>query len=116
MSETNSDKPMQAGLHHRRCANHAQREAAARCPECRRFFCRECVTEHESRVLCASCLAKKSEAPGVKRKLPFRGLFRVAQFVFGILLVWLLFYGLGDLLVQIPTSFHEGEFLEKLAQ
>jgi hypothetical protein len=116
LSEAKPVNSMPSGLHHRRCANHAQREAAARCPECKRFFCRECVTEHESRVLCASCLAKKNETPQVKRKLPFRGLFRFAQLVFGILVVWILFYALGDLLVQIPTSFHEGEVWEKLAQ
>lgn len=104
------------GLHHRRCANHAQREAAARCPECKRFYCRECVTEHESRVLCASCLARKSEVRQAGKRHPFRGLFRSAQFLFGVILVWLLFYAIGDLLVRIPTSFHEGEVWEKFAQ
>ncbi|MBT8374528.1 MAG: rhomboid family protein, partial [Deltaproteobacteria bacterium] len=28
-----------------RCNNHGQREAVARCPKCRRYFCRECITE-----------------------------------------------------------------------
>jgi hypothetical protein len=37
-----------------RCLNHMLREAVARCPECSRFFCRECITEHEDKVLCAS--------------------------------------------------------------
>lgn len=110
MSET------RAALRHQRCANHAQREAAARCPECKRYFCRECVTEHESRVLCAACLAAKIQAPKTRRRLPFRGVFRSAQFLFGVIIVWLLFYAIGDLLVRIPTSFHEGEVWEKLAQ
>ena len=43
-------------LAHQRCFNHALREAAARCPGCGNFFCRECVTEHDDRVLCAACL------------------------------------------------------------
>src|SRR5580658_7631208 len=29
-----------------RCFNHDLREAVAQCPSCKRFFCRECVTEH----------------------------------------------------------------------
>ena len=41
-----------------RCLHHGEREAIARCPECGSFFCRECITEHDERVLCASCLAK----------------------------------------------------------
>ena len=41
-------------LVHQRCFNHMLREAVACCPECRRYFCRECVTEHEDKVLCAA--------------------------------------------------------------
>ncbi len=44
----------------KRCFNHAGREAAARCPGCRRFYCRECVTEHDGRVLCAECLRRRA--------------------------------------------------------
>ncbi len=44
-----------------RCQFHALREAVARCPECQRYFCRECVTEHDERLLCASCLRKLLE-------------------------------------------------------
>jgi len=39
-----------------RCNHHASREAAALCARCQRPYCRECVTEHEGRVLCTSCL------------------------------------------------------------
>jgi hypothetical protein len=41
---------------HQRCLHHHEREAVARCPECGHYFCRECITEHDERVICASCL------------------------------------------------------------
>ena len=92
----------------RRCHNHPHREAAARCPECGRFFCRECVVEHEARVLCASCLATLLQ-PSRKRGLRVLGLLgRAARVAGGFLLLWLFFYYLGRILLAIPTSFHEG--------
>ena len=42
----------------RTCKIHPAREAVARCPECSSYYCRECITEHEFRMVCASCLAK----------------------------------------------------------
>lgn len=95
-----------ADLSRQRCANHADREAAARCPECRRFFCRECVTEHEDRVICASCLKALSAAPSRAR----RGLVwlaRLAQCLLSILILWFFFYLCGTVLLSIPSSFHE---------
>ena len=41
-----------------RCWNHEAREAACRCPACGRSYCRECVSEHEGRLLCAACLSR----------------------------------------------------------
>jgi len=41
-----------------RCRRHPERPAAARCPECGEPHCRECVVEHEGRILCAACLAR----------------------------------------------------------
>ena len=40
-----------SSLIHRRCLHHPAREAVALCPECRRFYCRECVTEHAGRMI-----------------------------------------------------------------
>jgi len=89
-----------------RCFNHSLREAAARCPECRRFFCRECVAEHEDRVLCASCL-KKLAAPALNQHRAFSTLKRSAQVVVGILVAWFFFFVLGEGLLRIPDSFHD---------
>jgi hypothetical protein len=90
-----------------RCFNHNQREAVARCPACERHFCRECVTEHEDRVLCAACLktlAVQSDAIGSTMS----GLMKGVQFLLGGWFLWLCFYYLGQLLLMLPSSFHEG--------
>ena len=94
-------------LARQRCFNHALREAAARCPECKQFFCRECITEHEDRVLCTACL-KKLAKPAFAKSRAFAGPVRIAQFSFGILLAWFFFFVIGEILVQLPDSFHEG--------
>ncbi len=90
-----------------RCFRHGVREAVARCPECGRYFCRECITEHEDRVLCAPCLRKLLRPSSVR---PFRlgGLIRIIQFSLGVMILWLSFYYLGQALLSLPASFHEG--------
>jgi hypothetical protein len=88
-----------------RCFNHAGREAAARCPRCRRHFCRECVTEHKGLVLCSACL-KQAAAEAPRRGVP--ALVRLAAGGIGLSLAWVVFYLLGRLLLLLPASFHEG--------
>ncbi|MDY7037756.1 MAG: rhomboid family protein [Thermodesulfobacteriota bacterium] len=94
-------------LTHQRCFNHEYREAVAICLECDRFFCRECITEHEDRVLCASCLSTLNKSPWL-RPLRYKGIIRLAQFLSGSLALWIFFYYLGQVLLSLPTSFHEG--------
>jgi hypothetical protein len=94
-------------LTHQRCFNHSEREAAARCTGCRQFFCRECVTEHDDRVLCAVCLQKLAKPPLTQHRA-FVGALRVAQCFLSVLLLWFFFYWVGEGLLRIPTSFHEG--------
>ncbi len=94
-------------LSQQRCFNHALREAAARCPECRQFFCRECITEHEDRVLCSACLKKLAASPSSKRRT-FTGAMRVVRFVVGMLIAWFFFFLIGQVLISLPDSFHEG--------
>ena len=89
-----------------RCFNHGLREAAVRCPECRRFFCRECVTEHEDRAICASCL-KKLTAPGLAKQRAFSTLKHSVQLIIGILVAWFFFFGIGEVLLRLPASFHD---------
>jgi hypothetical protein len=101
-------------LSQQRCFNHTSREAVARCPECRRCFCRECVTEHDDRVICAPCL-RKLTATGETRKLRWQNAGLVLRFTLGFLTLFILFYCLGQILLLIPSSFHEGSLWQNLS-
>ena len=83
-----------------RCWNHELREAVCRCPGCGRSFCRECVTEHEARLLCAGGLravsARAEMRGGISRKL---GPFWMAAA--GLLLAWLFFYAAGQGMILV---------------
>jgi len=96
-----------AALSHQRCFNHAAREAVARCPECRQHFCRECVTEHDDRVICAACLKKLARTPLLQRPA-LAGWVRAGQCVLGIILAWFFFHLVAESLLRLPTDFHEG--------
>jgi hypothetical protein len=98
-------------LAQQRCFNHAAREAAARCPSCKRFFCRECVTEHDDRVLCTACLRRLIQSGSAKRRT-FANLMRVAQCAIGILAAWFFFFLIGEILLRLPDAFHEGTVLQ----
>ena len=93
-------------LAHQRCFNHARREAAARCPSCGRYFCRECVSEHEGRLLCVGCLGAQVQHRSAGRRLlaPIR---RGACAAMGVLLLWAVFFACGKALLAIPSEFHE---------
>ena len=94
-------------LAHQRCFHHGHREAVARCPECRGFFCRECVTEHADRLMCAACLKKLAAVP-VTRRAGFVGAIRTVQLAGGLLIALVFFYWLGQSLLDLPSSFHDG--------
>jgi hypothetical protein len=83
-----------------RCWNHDAREAVCRCPQCGRSFCRECVTEHESRLLCAACLRSAAQAAAARRG-KLRRLAAVGMTVAGVLLAWAIFFGAGESLIAI---------------
>ena len=90
-----------------RCFHHAMREAVARCPECGQFFCRECITEHDDRVICASCL-KKLAAAGARAERSVWNVWPACQIAGGALFAWALFYLCGLGLLSIPSEYHEG--------
>jgi len=95
------------GLSEQRCFHHATREAAARCPHCLRYFCRECVTEHEGRVICAQCLRKIVEAERARRRRAM-GVLGVLAATAGVLIGWAFFALIASRLLSLPSSFHEG--------
>jgi hypothetical protein len=94
-------------LHERHCLNHAEREAVARCPECKQFYCRECIAEHDDRVICAACLRKLTGAKS-ERKHALAWFSRAAMFCMSIATAWLVFYCVGKILLSIPVSLHDG--------
>ena len=108
-------------LTRQRCWNHPEREAAVRCPSCERFYCRECVTEHAGRMVCAACLraefaaAERRPRPGsgtVGRavRATAAGAWQAAQVGGGIVLAWFFFHLAAQKLASLPENFHEGTF------
>ena len=98
---------MAATFSQNRCLHHAQREAVARCPECREFFCRECVAEHDDRIVCSSCLRKIAGREQHKKR-SFSALLRPVAVLAGLFVAWLYFYLLGHWSSALPSKFHEG--------
>jgi hypothetical protein len=96
-----------ASLAQQQCLNHSAREAVARCPECRHFYCRECIAEHDDRMICAACL-RKLTATQARQWRPWRLLGDAAWGVGGLLTAMLFFYFVGRILLLIPTPFHDG--------
>lgn len=95
-----------------RCLHHPGRESAARCPECRNFFCRECITEHEGRVICTPCL-KRLTRPAEAKGRNFGVLLSLVHLGFGCAFAFLFFYSLGQVLLRIPSNFHDGTLWER---
>jgi hypothetical protein len=109
--ESSDPISMTRDLAYQRCFNHSNREAVARCPQCRQFFCRECVTEHEDRVICAACLKKPANVPLHKRR-GFASVIRLCQCAVGLVAAWFFFYLVGEGLASLPASFHDATLLQ----
>jgi len=91
-----------------RCFNHAEREASARCVACGRFFCRECVAEHDGRMICGACLRAEAHAHRGEARRWFAVVLGAGQLVAAVIVAWLVFYAAGRLLLNTPAEFHEG--------
>ncbi len=94
---------MSAAALQQRCWNHELREAACRCPGCGKSFCRECVSEHESRLLCAACLRSFSRArDGIDSKKRFRA-GPVVIALAGFLISWVVFFAAGESILTLAV-------------
>lgn len=94
-------------LARQRCLRHPAREAAACCPSCGKYFCRECVTEHDDQVLCNSCF-QKDRKKNATEKGTRRKTWTLLKFMASFLFLWLAFYSMGRILLSIPSSLHDG--------
>jgi hypothetical protein len=89
----------------RRCRNHIDRQAACRCPGCGFDFCRECVTEHDERLLCSRCVAGLNFP--ATRASRTKSIKAIAQCVVGIAAAWIFFFLAGELTSIIVSPSHE---------
>lgn len=94
------------------CTIHPNRQGTARCPGCGQFFCAECITEHDGKLTCASCLELQGEdaKPSKERKSFF--IAPILQLFLALLLCWVAFYLFGQTLGDVPDDFHDGTIWE----
>lgn len=81
----------------------------ARCPECARYYCRECIVEHDNRVLCTHCVSKLL-APKTKKRRSLEPVFLPLAFCVVLLVGWMCFYLLAEVLLRIPSNLLESTF------
>jgi len=99
-----------ASLSQKKCLHHGSREAVARCPECQRYFCRECITEHAGKVICQNCLDTLTREQSANEYAWGKTVGGWLGCAIGMLILWLSFNLLGQALLKIPTYFHDGTF------
>lgn len=105
MNPATPETPPARPLLQQRCYHHGDREAAARCSGCGRFYCRECVSPFDHRLLCAGCIRAAAEGPPLPAR-PRRVLATpVFQALVGLLVLWMVFYITGSILLNIPNTF-----------
>jgi len=98
---------MNGAIASQKCWNHSAREAVARCPVCGHAYCRECVVEHEDRVICAGCLTRlTSPAQQKSRRWTFDSVVRLSGAVLGLFVAWFVFFSVGRMLLSVPDHFH----------
>ncbi len=96
-----------------RCLRHPEREAAARCPVCGQPFCRECVVEHEGRLLCAGCLTRLQSPAAAHPPRDHARLRARLALAAALVVLWLVFFYTGELLGRIPQNFHDATFWQE---
>lgn len=93
---------MPENVAHQHCWNHPLRGAVCRCPACQRPFCRECVSEHDTRLLCAACIKSFTRAPGQSHARTRRLRLAVLALATAVL-AWIAFFSLGQILMGSAT-------------
>ena len=99
-------------LKHRRCLNHAEREASARCPICKNDFCRECITEHKGKMLCVNCLKESTKKKKNHKKL-FTPIFYTLLLALTLIIIFLCFVSMGREIAFREISKHDSVSINK---
>lgn len=96
------------GLQKQKCHIHLEREAAVRCPQCTKFYCRECVTEFERQFLCSFCLQEKTKTNTTVSSNRFLQTSRSAiLFITVFILTMYFFYSLMSYFATLEALFHQ---------
>lgn len=96
----------------KRCYNHSEREAVGLCRECGSFYCRECITEHDDRLICSDCLKKTRRSVLTKNKYSGKFIFGL-QCVTGFFVSWIFFYYSGKMVIFISDLFAKEFWFKK---
>ena len=99
-------------LKNRRCFNHADREASARCPVCQNDFCRECITEHKGKMLCVNCLKESTQKKQNKKKI-FAPVFYILLLAITVIIIFLCFVNMGRGIAFREINKHENASFKK---
>jgi len=94
-----------SGFSAQACFIHPGRESVALCLECRHSFCRECVVDHDGRLICAGCLARM-QASSTEAHHGLRALAQTAGVLAALILCWMLFYSAGRALLITEPARH----------
>ena len=97
---------MSLDLSLKKCFNHAAREAAARCLDCKNFFCAECITEHDGRLTCSNCLTKKADVKKESKPLPILKILAPFVILISITLTIIFFTLFSRVLYNSPEDYH----------
>lgn len=98
-----------------RCFVHPSREAVSLCLDCHHAYCRECVVDHDGRLICAACLARL-RAPLARGNRTLRKIVSAMSTALAILLCWILFYMFGRLLMMAEPARHSFDDTEQEQQ
>jgi hypothetical protein len=72
--------------------------------DCRRPFCKECLTPHGGGLACASCLARAAAPEEAPKPKAASALWGWAAALAGLLLLWASFGVGGALLARLPSE------------
>jgi hypothetical protein len=63
-------------------------------------------------MICANCLAEHREESVKARREMHLPLMPLFQIVIGVIVIWTVYYQIGEILVEIPTELHDGKLWE----